>query len=174
MKYYSVTVPTKPHLYKYITTREGSPLFMNSDSPFCIMLRCCLGKNVHTDRSKKEIAGRMQFFTSDIQIMIPTSKMSLFGFSINEHHIIMLNRFLENDFEDELVRHSRYFIKEDVRYAGFKEAYESFAEKFNISLEEDIPYDTLKKIEYRARKRLENIFPQNVPSLIQPEKSLFI
>lgn len=49
-----------------------------------------------------------------------------------------------------------------------KTALEDFSKKINLSIEEDITYEAIKKMEYRARERkekTEKIFLQPVPSL---------
>lgn len=174
MKYYTIEIPTKPYLYKYISTLEGSPIFMNSDSLFCILIATCLGKKVTSGLSDENRRKRISAFTEKIKVKIPISNMARFGFSLSEDHLVILNRHLEKSFERELVTYCRNFINESVRYSGYKEAYESFSNNYNIDLEIDIPYDTLKKTEYRARKRLKRKAVQNVPSRNRAHTSLLL
>lgn len=137
---------------------------MMSDNRFCLFVRACLSNNVNDGLSKENQSVRMKFFTDNLQIFIPFSNMRRFGHTLSLDHIIMINRFLEIDFSNELVRHCRYITKGENRYLSYKEAYEAFLEKHHIDIEDDITFDALKKMEYRSRKKSENCV-QSVLSL---------
>lgn len=172
-KYYSVNIPTKAHLKKYVYAIDGSPVNFNSDSHFCMIVRAYMGKTLSDNLCLTDRRNRIAAFTDTIQVMFPVTKMRLYGFEIADADAVLINRFLEADFEKELVRFVENFIKTEGRYKGYKEAYEAFAEKYHIQLEEDILSDTLKKQEYRARKKYQRICSRNVPSIKVPANTLF-
>ena len=84
-------------------------------------------------------------------------------------NIIYLNKHFEEKFEEELSRHCFLlsFFKIEI-----KDALEDFCLRHNISIDDDITYEALKKKEFRARKILEqNISKSDLekPTIINPE-----
>ena len=164
MSHYTVTVPVKPYIRKFVNYIEGDPILSSDQSRIWMIIRPCLEKSFCSGLSKKQIANQTLAFTDKITIHIPISKMRLYGHSVSVASIILINRILENDFERELSNYVERSIRDHVRYKGYKEALFAFAYENQVDLEEDISFDGLKKIEYRYRTNIKKICSTVVPS----------
>lgn len=170
--HYSVSLPVKAYIKKYIHTIEGSPIRFDSNSMLCMIIRAYLQSKAKSGRSRQELISAVSIRRERLEIQIPKTKknISVIGLHIKEDNIVLINRYLEELFEQELHRFINQYIQSaEGRYKGYKEAYFSFAELYNIVLEEDITFDGLKKLEYRNRKKYSEKkgFPL-VPSLQRP------
>lgn len=76
------------------------------------------------------------------------------GIHITQNHIIVINQMMENMFDDDLYKWMLSNTSRDGRYRGYNKALRSFMESYSIEENVDISFDTLKKAEYRRRKRI--------------------
>lgn len=116
--------------------------------------------------SKEQHEASLRQRTEKIQVLVPMSKIRQIGFHISAPAAILINKFLEDQFDRDLV----FFIDKNIqtsgRYRGYKNAYELFAEKFAIEIDRDISLDGLQKKDYRYRKNSSNVvLSQNSPNL---------
>jgi hypothetical protein len=163
---YTVSLPVKPYVKRYVETVEGTPLQFNSKSMLCQIIRAFMQNKNYTGLSRTQLNTAISSRTATIDIILPIQNMYKIGTSVSPHGIMFINRFLEGLFEQALNKHVRETIRRNGRYKGFKEAYYSFAELYNIELDEDITYEGLQKMDYRFReKRMKNIFSTLVPSI---------
>lgn len=169
---YSVSLPVKPYVLKYVQTVEGSPLNFTSSSMLCMIIRAYMENKNYTGLSQQQLNTAISTRSAVLQILIPVKQMHRIGTTINPDGIILINRFLETCFEKALRKFIVDNIKEGGRYKGFKEAYYAFAEMYNIDMETDITYDGLKQMDFRFRKKSEKkndidamFFSTLVPSL---------
>lgn len=167
--HYSVSLPIKPYIKKYVHTIEGSPIRFDSNSMLCMIIRAYLQSKAKSGRSRQELTSAVSIRRERLEIQVLKTKknVSVIGHFISEDNIVLINRYLEELFEQELHRFINQYIQSaEGRYKGYKAAYFAFAELYNIVLEEDITFDGLKKLEYRNRKKYfeKKSFPL-VPSL---------
>lgn len=154
-KTFSVQIPVSPYLKPYITRRFGDPIAIDNQSLVGVFLIGVLEKqnfNVGGQNQKKDI--RFNYFTDSITCVAPISLMKDFGWNLKPDHIIQFNRFFEEHFDLDLHLHVERNVKKNTRYAGYKQAIESFAVEYNICLEETISFEGLKKMEYRYREKI--------------------
>jgi len=151
--HYTVVLPVKPYVRKYVAAIEGDTIHFNSDSMLCLIIRAYLQNSNRCGLSKQQIQTNLLTRTSEIKILIPATpkNKSTIGFELKGDHIVLINRFLEDCFERALLHYIKMHTKREGRFKGYKEAFYGFAELYNIVLEEDISYDGLKKIEHRSR-----------------------
>jgi hypothetical protein len=153
---YSVNVPTKAYLRKYIYAEHGWPLELNYTTTLGTLILCMLGNeefSINMNNGDKET--RIQFMNDEIEFTAPLNTMRYKGYSLNRDKIIAINRYIENSFVEDLHRYCKYNIKDTAWRPGIHKAIEAFAESYGIVLEEDISFEALKKAEFRYKKRME-------------------
>lgn len=157
MSYYSVTLPVKPHIRKYITAMEGENIMFDSRSMLCQIVKAYLENSNKCGLSQNKMAANILSRTQEISIKIPVKKMGYIGHTIKPDNIVLINRFLEDIFERTLIQYVKDYIKEEKkegRYKGYKDAYYAFAKTFGIEIDEDITLEGLQKIDYRNRQKI--------------------
>jgi hypothetical protein len=88
---------------------------------------------------------------ADITFTIPYHYWYLTKKEISPQTCILLNRYFENKFEEDLSTH--VLMMDTEGHGKYKKAIESFAKLYNIEIDEDITFDGLKQMEYRFRKK---------------------
>ncbi len=166
MKSFTFRLPVKMYIQKYLTSLYGEtiPAKMETDIGFVVLnilasrleTKVCRGYNNQFDNPYQGI----------ITFTVPFCYFSLTKKEITVFTRILLNRFLENKFELDMMLH----VDRSLHHgASIKSAIEEFAQKHNIDIEEDISFDALKKMEYRHRKKNIEIFSRR----LSPERNLF-
>jgi hypothetical protein len=179
---YSVIVPTKAYLRKYIYAEYGHPLELNYLTTLGNLVLCMLGNeyfSVKMNNNDKDT--RIQYMNDKIEFMAPLSTMQYKGHSLSKDRIIAINRFIEDDFVSKMSLHVQKNLKNRSWRPGYKDAIYAFAEENGIDVEIDITFEALKKAESRYRdrerlkkeKKLRNISERNVPPPNRSINSLF-
>lgn len=173
-KTFSVQIPVSPYLKPYIAKRFGNPIPINNKSLVGVFLLGVLEKqHYHVSFAEHAKENRFMQFTEVITCVAPYSIMRDFGWSLKRDHIIQFNRFFEEHFDLDLHLHVERNINSNTRYAGYKQAIESFATLHCIDIETTITFEALKKMEYRYRQRIKHFSsvklssPENQPALFQ-------
>jgi hypothetical protein len=172
-KHYSVSLPVKPYILKYVQTIEGSPLEFRGSSMLCMIIRAFMENKSYTGLSQNQLQTAVSSRTAKLEILVPIKKMYTIGASLRPDGIVLINQFLEEWFERALIKFMDSAVKKEGRYKGYRDAYYAFASAYGIDLEEDITLDGLKQMEYRLRKKPKdeknkkdgNFFSNLVPSL---------
>lgn len=177
---YSVKVPTKAYLRKYIYARWGQPglpLKLDYTTIYGTMILCLLDKESFTiamsDRYKEV---RTSYFKDHVEFVAPITSMHFRGHSLSQDKVIAINRFFEDFFVEDLYRFCKHHIDpqpKQSRRPGIDKAIYSFADMYGIDLEDDITFEALKKAEWRYRKKHQEKMLSFVPSLKKPSQSLF-
>lgn len=173
---YTVKVPTKTHLRKYIYAKHGYPLKLNYQTNYGTLILCMLNRaDFSIKMSKFDIDVRLSHMNNSIELTAPIGTMHYKGYSMTSDAVIAVNRFFENEFAEELYRYCRDHIKDRSWRPGIADAIHSFAEIYGIDVDTDISFDALKKCEWRYRKREEEkqkkrseTLVRNVPSPRNP------
>lgn len=170
---YTVTIPTSPYVKAFISQLYGNPIRINNKTTIGSFLIGTLSKTSvpakHTQESRDL---RFKFFIDELTCVASLSDMPVYGFHLTENHIIQVNRYLENIFDEQLYFYVQRRINAGSRYAGYDKAYESFVTEYNMP--ENVTVDLLKQIEYRFRKKLLKKSIANLtPPKISPQKLLF-
>lgn len=152
MQLYSIRIPAKPYIAKFAHRRYGFPVLINNSTALSALIRGLLHKpgfNIKHSCTKENL--RLRYFTGAIQCAAPISQMPQIGYALTTDHIIQINAFLEEDFKERLQLFVAKTANWDQRRSGIDQAIEAFALYYNIILDEEISFDGLKKMEYRAR-----------------------
>jgi hypothetical protein len=153
--HYPICLPTKAYLKPYLESLYGSPVIINPNNTFGVLLSSLLHRPRRLHERKDVIEYRV-FDKFNTQLLVYLPKWWLtkyeFGHTLEEEQIISLNKFFEEQFEERLVEHCSLAI---IYHVEIKKALEEFCWRHKIEIEEHITYDALKKKEYRARKEKE-------------------
>lgn len=166
-----ITIPAPAYIARFLTSRYGSiiPLYESTQigKDLYNLLRYPLGCTLSSE--KKHLL--TSFFNSYIKFRLHIKRKNEIVTDPSLDHIIVINRYLKDHFDKQLNFFCAHYINpERLGSAGYKCAIESFARMNNISLEEDITFEALKKAEYRFRKKYRtpglHIFPSSQISCI--------
>lgn len=164
MKSFTFRLPVKKHIKKFLSTKFGDtiPAQMNTDIGFVVL-------NTISSRIESQVArGYNKVFANtyqaEITFIIPFHYFYLTKKEVSINTCILLNRYFENRFEEEFCSwmegKNEYGRGGFNRWLGtYRKGIEEFCRKYNIEIEDDISYDGLRKIEYRHRKKNNNLFP---------------
>lgn len=184
MKTFAVSIPTKTYLKKYIHRRYGYPIAINTQTLFGMVVNSLLDKKTYQDTPDFQRDIRYNSFVDKIELVIPAYKVYSYkeGLNISKDKVIVINRYFELQFEEDLHRYCFNRVDtagREMRYkgkggCGYEKAINEFAEIYGIDLEIDITFECLKKSEYRLRKKIEKNSAVVVPSITAaPEFAFF-
>lgn len=172
---YSVKVPTKSYLRKYIYAKYGQSIKLNYTTTLGTLILCMLDKEAFTikmsDQKKEQ---RIQYMNDEIVFTAPLNTMRWKGYSLSKDKIIAINRYLEDMFVEDLHRFCKFNIKDTAWRPGIKDAIFSFADSYGIEVDTDISFDALKKAEFRYKKRNEKKVVTSVPTSGRPSQLGFL
>jgi hypothetical protein len=171
---YSVKVPTKAYLRKYVYARYGHPLKLNYTTTIGTMILCLVSKeyfDINMNTIKKDV--RLSHMNDEIELVAPLGTMKYKGHSITPDKIIAINRYFENSFVEELYNYCRDNIEKRAWRPGINKAINSFCDQYGIEVEEDISFEALKKAESRYRKKIEENIQTFVPRQNKPSQFTF-
>lgn len=167
MNTFTLRIPVKTYIKKYLGKLYGEeviPAQMETNIGFVVLMtissrlegKVCRGYNNQFQNP----------YQSSVTFTVPFHYFYLTKKELSIHTVILLNRYFETKFEEDLCRFIDSFM---IRGGTYKAAIEAFAELYNIDIEEDITYEALKKKDYRFRKKNENLFLRR----LSPEVDLF-
>lgn len=175
---YTVIVPTKAFLRKFIYAEYGHPLKLDYLTTLGTLILCLLENedfSINMNNEKRD--SRIQYMNDKIEFSASLNTMRYKGHSLSKDKIIAINRHIENEFIRELSFFCKTNLKNRAWRPGIKEAIYSFCEKYSIEVEEDVTYEALKKAEFRYRerqeKKSEKISQTSVPPQNGNIKSMF-
>lgn len=168
---YSVKVPTKSYLRKYIYAKYGQPIKLNYTTTLGTLILCMLDKEAFTVKmSEQKKEQRIQYMNDEIILTAPLTTMRWKGYSLTKDKIIAINRYLEDLFVEDLHRYCKFNIKDTAWRPGIKDAIFSFADAYGIDVETDISFEALKKAEFRYKKKNEKKVVTFVPTSGKPSQ----
>jgi len=149
---FSVVLPTKPFLKKYIETDYGSPAQFDSSDYYGMMIALALEKDVYHNKEWSFIHKAFDKFTVQLQILLPVRWFNeyQYGTGINQKNAVFLNKLLEKKFEDEFANFAFCYKMLGLER---KNAIEDFCKRYNIELEYDINYDAMVKKHQRYEEK---------------------
>lgn len=158
--HFTVKIPTTPLLKKFINTnflkQNASAIKIDNSTMFGIIIISLLNKPwVTTNLNKYEEATKYSKFTDNIICVGPLSLMSHYGTEITMQQCIQINRHFDEMLNYELYLFCKKNVDESKRYSGYDKILNTFANSYNIIIDQDITFDGLKKREYRFRKEKE-------------------
>lgn len=161
-KAYHVTVPVKPYIAKYFNHQYGHPIALGHQDDFGDSILTKLSTPPLIRPSKFDRNVTLGYFKAALKFQIPLHMYYRLENNVTEAHIINVNRFLENVFINAFCT---WVMCQAAAKVQRKTAIEQFCDDHGIDLELDVPYETLKKLEYRDRiykEKLANMSRQKV------------
>lgn len=165
-KSYTVSLPVKPYILKYVQTVEGSTAIeFKGTSMLCIILRAfLLNQKQYTGYTREKLKAAVSVRTAELKFVVPVNRMNQVGTEIDPNGVVVMNRLLEEFFDRAFLKFMKDRTKKEGRYRGYKEAYYAFADLYNIEIEEDITFDGLKKMDQRLRDKQKDDNNKNGPN----------
>lgn len=167
MQLYHIRIPAKPYISKFAHVRYGNPVPINNSSALSALIRGLLAKpgyNVKYASSQENL--RLRYLTAHIACSAPVSQMPQLGYALTTDHIIQINAFLEEDFKERLQLFVAKTANWQARRSGIDQAIEAFANHYGIIIDDEITFDGLKKMEYRARTQATERINNNKVNLL--------
>jgi len=149
--YYPLIIPTKPYIKQYLQALYGNPVIFNSSNSLGIILVALLERPFKSHKRKDILSFRVfDKFDTPMHTYLPKSwlKNYKYGHTLSDQNIIALNKFFENQFEEDLYKACELAR---IYKVELKKAMEEFCWRHCIEIEEHISFEALKKKEYRFR-----------------------
>jgi hypothetical protein len=149
-----ITIPCKTYVKKYIEARYGGPLRITNHSVFGVFIYAVIEKNYYEKRNRKCFSDSFanRHFNDSISFIASDFTFENIGFDVSHSKALVINRFLEQQLEEHLFLYCDAYV---LAGRQRKDAIIEFSTKYNIDLEIDITFDSLKQTEYRLRRKRE-------------------
>jgi len=149
-----ITIPCKAYVKKYIEARYGGPLRITNHSLTGIFIYAVIEKNYYPKKERKQFNQSFvnQYYNDEISFIVSEFTFENIGFDVSYVKAVAINRFLEQQLEEHLFQYCDAYV---LGGRQRKDAINDFAAKYNIDLEIDISFDSLKQTEYRLRRKRE-------------------
>jgi hypothetical protein len=157
MRTFSIKIPVPAYISKFLHTRYQTPLKINNQTIVGIFILSTIQKkNAYTKLNEFDREKKLRTFNDDFQCIFPITDLYHIGTTITNDKIILINRFLEEHFDECFYSFVAANVDKTKRYAGIDTAIENFCLIHSIVIDEDITLDCLKKREYRHRQKISN------------------
>ena len=172
--YYTIAVPTKPYLKKYLQSLYGKPMIFDRDNYFGTSLVGYLERKFFTRQSETISYRHFDEFTAALIISMPSWWIirTHFATDIPTGNVIYINKHFEERFEEDLVK---FCLVLQLGGVEVKQALETFCAMHEIELDVDMTFEAIKQKHYRARKKFKNLYCKSVTpkmKVIRPEYAL--
>lgn len=168
-QHFTVQIPVSPYIERFITSIYGQTIAINNNTTIGSFLIGVLQKRyIDHKMTPVFLQQRMSFFTAKVTCIAPLHMMEEFGYILRPDQVVAINRHYEKVFEEHLYFYVQNRIKKEGRYKGTRQAIEQFAEDYKLPVYESITMDCLIKMEYRFRKKLQEL---SSPDLSAPKQS---
>jgi hypothetical protein len=165
-KYFTVTLPCKPYIKKYVGAVYGDPFRADHSTPLGCYINIALEKKNYENRN---ISNSFVYTGMNDKIAIQLNRWQFtgLGYSFSNESVKVINRFLEEQFEEDLYKHCYLYVINNANFSqrnnGLKDAINMFCQLHNITTipdigeTQDISMDGLVKKERRARAKHETL-----------------
>ncbi len=155
MEYHSVLIPVKTYVRKYIEGKYPQPMVLSVKNLMGTVIFSILSKDKIKNHSKK---GRVYTNTKfsqlndSINVLVPNT-----GLNKKDLQPCKIKATFINDLFAEKIEEDIYTSCTAYQVAGLtmRRAIEDFANRYGIIIGTEISFDSLKKAEYRRRKKLQ-------------------
>lgn len=150
--YLPVTIPTKKFLKKYLQANYGEELIFNMDSDMGYFLSLLMEKRIYPEYDRQQIHRSIDKYDILVTIRLPRKWVEKYryGFDIDPKKAVFFNKMIFRSFRQELFR---YCALMEIHNIEKKHALLDFARYYKLEIDEDITFETLKKMEYRYRQK---------------------
>lgn len=164
--YFTVTLPTKAYLKKYIEVLYGSPVVFNTNSFLGKVIALALDKSVYPEVNRTIIYKSFDRYDKMLHISLPRVWLEkyYYGTDIHPKKAVYINKLIEDKFNEELFQYCQLL---DILNIERKDALLDFCLKYNLEIDEDITFETIKKMEFRFRQKKSDKVPQYLSSVVK-------
>jgi len=158
--HFPLNIPVKPYIKHYLHALYGSTIIFTPNNYFGIVLASLLQRPLRHHYPPTVLTYRVfDKFDDTLTVYLPKWWLTKyeFGHTLTNNQIISVNKLFEERFEEDLLKACSLAAIYNVE---IKQALEEFCMRHNISIEEHITYETLRKKEYRKRMQ---ILKENIP-----------
>lgn len=168
MQVFTFQLPVKKYIQKYLNTLHGEtiPAVMDTDLGFVVLMTLSSRLEGKVCRGYNDTFFWDNSYKGQVTFTVPYHYFYLTKKELSKQTCIMLNRYFETKFEEDL---SRFIDNFTVRGGKYKMAIRAFAENYGIEIDVDISFEGLKKMEYRFRKKNSEKFLRR----LSPEINLY-
>lgn len=148
--YYTISVPVKKHISKFIISTEGNPFRIAKENFVWKLIRPYMVYKVPPGWHRHEDFDKL--YPAQIRLQLPMSAIKFYGLHIGKSETAMINNVLSDYFSIQLYYFVELNTSRDGRYRGINRAIEKFCEQHQIIIEQDIYIDALQKIFFRRKQ----------------------
>ena len=155
MQSFTVRIPVKPHLKKYIECIYGNPIRVSLQNDIGHVILTTLSSRMDSAISRDAVAvsaidAQHDRIREEILVVIPFHLYYRLNKDVTPYNKILLNRYFQTCFDNDM-----FFVVTSLVNCGIsrKQALERFADQLNIVIDEDISMDALIKSDYRMRQK---------------------
>lgn len=148
--YYTISVPVKRHISKFIISTEGNPFRIAKENFVWKLIRPYMVYKVPAGWHRH--ADFYKLYPAHIKLQLPISKMCVYGLHVGNSETAMINNVLSDYFSFQLYYFVELNSSASGRYRGINLAINHFCQLHGIIIDEDISIDALQKIFSRRKK----------------------
>lgn len=150
MEKFTVQLPVKPYIKKYLTNLYGDPILLDFSSNIGFIILTSLTSTLDSKLfSYYGFRGDLKRFSQSVSIKIPVHYFDICNNELSFRQVALINRYFEDRFEEEMCS---YVINDVTRGFEKKVSIQNFCIFHNVELDTDISSDAIVKMEYRFRK----------------------
>lgn len=151
MQFFTFNLPVKPHIKKYLTSLYGDSIPAKLETDIGFVVLNTLASRLEAKVTRGYLSQLQNGYTEKVSFLVPFHYWYLTKKDISQHTSILLNRYFETRFEEDLCRFVDAYGSD--KWGSKVKAIETFASRHGIAIEDDISFEGLKKMEYRNRKK---------------------
>lgn len=152
MQFFTVHLPVKGYIRKYLQSTYGADIHIPSSNTFSDVVLSMLATKLHCKLGKLHLDQQLNRHTDKIRVRLSGDLFYQLPREVSDHSKIRINRYFENLFKEEFCKTVSMMV--DFQGMEIKKAIETAADKFGIEIETDISMDALLKMEFRYRTNL--------------------
>lgn len=158
---FTIQIPTKPYLKKYIQTLYGRPVIFTRENNFGMAVLAFLDEKRYFRHDKKLVHKAFDKFDDKIEIHFPRwwKDRSKFNKGFSEQSVVNINKL----FEEQMESHLSFYCR--TRNVEIRSSLYDFCFLHSIEIDIDITYEALKQKEYRTTNNLPEDYILNLTRL---------
>lgn len=147
-----INLPTQTYIARFLVSRYGSPVPLTNNTFLGKELLQLLSYPYDGPQIRKRKNLSMNLYTDFVKCSVHVDFKNKIITDLSITHIFVINEFLKKQFNQQLYHFCNSYINPKAGLQGYCKAIDTFARMHNISIEEDISFEALKKSEYRYRR----------------------
>lgn len=153
MQFFSIHLPVKGYIKKYLQQKYGCPLTLSANDVFSDVFTAMLLVPLPVRSPRCQLDQQLNRLDHKLSVKMPIDLLYRMPSEPNQHSTYRLNKYFENMFREEFCEN----VDRLVQFAALERqvAIEHMATRYHLEIDVDTTLDALKKMEYRYRKEKE-------------------